>query len=395
MAIAPISTLPTAPARTDAPAVFVTNADAFLGAMVVMQGELNTSIGEMNADFITIGNNVTAAQDAQTAAELAEVNAATSESNAATSESNAATSESNAATSESNANATYDAFDDRYLGAKAIDPTLDNDGNALQTGAQYFNTTNDVTRVYNGSAWQDSAAIATTIDLSTQVTETLPVANGGTGATTLAANNVLLGNGTSAPQAVAPGTSGNVLTSDGTTWASTAPAGGGSMVLISTTTASNSATVDIEDFSGTYDEYKLYITNIDPVSDGVNFKVRFKIAGSYITSEIYEWWYLQANSSSNTASGSGGNLRDTINLGREMSNSQTPNSLEITCFDANSSNNKGISFTGMIKNVSYIYTSLGVGAVTSSASALQGLRFYFSSGNINTATFKLYGITKS
>jgi len=54
---------------------------------------------------------------------------------------------------------------------------------------------------------------------------TLPVANGGTGSTTLTANNVLLGNGTSALQAVAPGTSGNVLTSNGTTWASTAPSG--------------------------------------------------------------------------------------------------------------------------------------------------------------------------
>ena len=56
---------------------------------------------------------------------------------------------------------------------------------------------------------------------------TLPVANGGTGATTLTANNVLLGNGTSAVQVVAPGTTGNVLTSNGTTWASTAPAASG------------------------------------------------------------------------------------------------------------------------------------------------------------------------
>jgi hypothetical protein len=48
----------------------------------------------------------------------------------------------------------------------------------------------------------------------------LPVASGGTGATTLTANNVLLGNGTSAVQVVAPGSSGNVLTSNGTTWTS-------------------------------------------------------------------------------------------------------------------------------------------------------------------------------
>jgi len=48
----------------------------------------------------------------------------------------------------------------------------------------------------------------------------VPVADGGTGASTLTLNNVLLGNGTSALQAVAPGTSGNVLTSNGSTWAS-------------------------------------------------------------------------------------------------------------------------------------------------------------------------------
>ena len=51
----------------------------------------------------------------------------------------------------------------------------------------------------------------------------LPVASGGTGSTTLTANNVLLGNGTSALQAVAPGSSGNILTSNGTTWTSAAP----------------------------------------------------------------------------------------------------------------------------------------------------------------------------
>jgi hypothetical protein len=57
---------------------------------------------------------------------------------------------------------------------------------------------------------------------STMISGPLTVAVGGTGAATFAANNVLLGNGTSAFQVVAPGTTGNVLTSNGTTWASTA-----------------------------------------------------------------------------------------------------------------------------------------------------------------------------
>jgi hypothetical protein len=70
--------------------------------------------------------------------------------------------------------------------------------------------------------YEDSAGVVKRI--SQTVT---PVANGGTGATTLTANNVILGNGTSAPLFVAPGTSGNVLTSNGTTWQSTTPAASG------------------------------------------------------------------------------------------------------------------------------------------------------------------------
>ena len=54
------------------------------------------------------------------------------------------------------------------------------------------------------------------------ITSVLPVTSGGTGLSTLTANNVILGNGTSAVQFVAPGTSGNVLQSNGSTWASVA-----------------------------------------------------------------------------------------------------------------------------------------------------------------------------
>jgi hypothetical protein len=59
------------------------------------------------------------------------------------------------------------------------------------------------------------------------ISASLLVANGGTGTTSLTANNVILGNGTSAVQFVAPGTNGNVLTSNGTTWTSAAATGGG------------------------------------------------------------------------------------------------------------------------------------------------------------------------
>jgi hypothetical protein len=78
---------------------------------------------------------------------------------------------------------------------------------------------------WNGS---DFVKIASTlVNLSSEVTGTLPVANGGTSLATLTANNVILGNGTSAPLFVAPGTNGNVLTSNGTTWQSSTPAASG------------------------------------------------------------------------------------------------------------------------------------------------------------------------
>ena len=58
------------------------------------------------------------------------------------------------------------------------------------------------------------------VGLTTHISGTLGIVNGGTGAATLASNNVLLGNGVGALQTIAPGTAGSVLTSNGTTWTS-------------------------------------------------------------------------------------------------------------------------------------------------------------------------------
>ena len=67
----------------------------------------------------------------------------------------------------------------------------------------------------------------------------LPPVSGGTGQASLTANNVILGNGTSAVQFVGPGSSGNVLTSNGTTWQSTAPSGvpAGTVIFFAANTA--------------------------------------------------------------------------------------------------------------------------------------------------------------
>lgn len=69
-----------------------------------------------------------------------------------------------AATSEANAAASLDSFDDRYLGAKAVDPTLDNDGNALLTGALYWNTASNTFKAWTGSAWATFTVNAQPLD---------------------------------------------------------------------------------------------------------------------------------------------------------------------------------------------------------------------------------------
>jgi microcystin-dependent protein len=83
-------------------------------------------------------------------------------------------------------------------------------------------------KIFLGNAAGNANVLVGSLNRSDH-TGTLGVASGGTGLTTLTANNVILGNGTSTPSFVAPGTSGNLLTSNGTTWQSTSPASSSSM----------------------------------------------------------------------------------------------------------------------------------------------------------------------
>jgi hypothetical protein len=65
-----------------------------------------------------------------------------------------------AAASATAAEAAYDSFDDRYLGAKSSAPSVDNDGNALVTGALYWNSVSATMFAWTGSAWGSISSTA-------------------------------------------------------------------------------------------------------------------------------------------------------------------------------------------------------------------------------------------
>jgi hypothetical protein len=106
-------------------------------------------------------------------------------------------------------------------------------GGTGSTSTTFVNATTNVTGtlpIANGGTGSTST---TFVNAATNITGTLPVANGGTGASTLTSANVILGAGTSAVTFVAPGSSGNILTSNGSTWTSAAaPAGGFSNIEV-------------------------------------------------------------------------------------------------------------------------------------------------------------------
>ena len=106
--------------------------------------------------------------------------------------------------------------------------------------------------VYNNGT---NVVDATTYLSSLTLGAALPVASGGTSLTTLTANNVIIGNGTSAPSFVAPSTTGNVLTSNGTTWTSAAAAAGGisyTAVQTANYTAANNQGVQTNTTAGAF-----------------------------------------------------------------------------------------------------------------------------------------------
>jgi len=96
----------------------------------------------------------------------------------------------------------------------------------------------------------------TAINSNNIVDGAVTVSKGGTGLSTLTANSILIGNGTSSPQLIAPGTSANVLTSNGTNWISSALAGSPLVFIATSNVTSSVASVTFSNLdANTYISY--------------------------------------------------------------------------------------------------------------------------------------------
>ena len=154
-----------------------------------------------------------------------------------------------------------------------------------------------------GSVTLDAGAAATDTTLTLPNTSgtvaltvggAIPVTQGGTGAVTLTANAVLIGNGTSAITAVAPSTNGNVLfTTDGTTWSSTAK------IVQGTAQASTSGTSI--DFTGIPSWVKRVTVMFNGVSTSGTSIVQVQLGSGSVTTSGYLGGYIQASSASAAA----------------------------------------------------------------------------------------------
>ena len=129
------------------------NADSAKWSLLVDAASATTSASAAASSATAAASSATAAASSASTATTKASEASSSATASASSATAAASSATAAASSATSAASSFDDFDDTYLGAKSSAPSVDNDGDALATGALYFNTTTDALNVWNGSAW--------------------------------------------------------------------------------------------------------------------------------------------------------------------------------------------------------------------------------------------------
>jgi len=137
-----------------AAATSATNASTSATNAAASATTATTQAGIATTQATNAATSATSAANSATSASTSATTATTQAGIATTQASNAAASATAAAATLVAVNQVFDNFDDIYLGAKASDPTVDNDGNPLVAGQMYWNTTEQEIRFYNGAVWE-------------------------------------------------------------------------------------------------------------------------------------------------------------------------------------------------------------------------------------------------
>lgn len=250
----------------------------------------------------------------------------------------------------------------------------------------------------------DAMRDTTSLDVS-DLSGAVPVAKGGTGATTHTANNVLVGNGTSAIASVAPSTSGNVLTSNGSVWASSAPAAGGVWSLAGSATASSSSSITVTGLSGA--PFMIMGKDLHPDTDNVFGYIQLGDSSGVDTGSTDYAWY---------------------NFGRGVNGTEAANPSGYQAYqsahiavstydnsgDIGNQADSGVSFQGMCENprgaeqVAAIHGNAGIyhggdnmyihiewGGVRQAKITTDRILFAFNSGNIVSGSIYIYELATS
>jgi hypothetical protein len=171
--------------------------------------------------------------------------------------------------------------------------------------------------------------------------------------------------------------------------------GSGALVLLSTVTASNSATVDIEStFDSTYDVYKLIISGLTPVNDNGSITVTMKIGGTYLTTATYVYHHSVPTSNATTYAGTASAADNYIYLASVGNAASKSANYEITIFNPSSTAfSKQITWHGTtIRSGSGYATNSSGGGHNTGTAALTGIRMAVDNGNILAGKFRLYGV---
>ena len=151
--------------------------EVFTKVSTTQENSLNALVTTAQGHANTATTKASEATTAKTAAETAQTAAETAKTASETAKTASETAKTASEAAQTAAEAAFDSLDDRYLGAKSSAPSTDNDGNALVTGAIYWNSSNNKLNVWDGSAWQQGAFTAGSL-LANVVEDTTPVLGG-------------------------------------------------------------------------------------------------------------------------------------------------------------------------------------------------------------------------